>query len=100
MCFQCVAYVEKSVSMQQHGEPFVRKQRRVELKSVGNFAAKTVLVESRISFHWKRSVGHSTAIFFEAISTIIASGKTLTKTCHTLQNIQFADVNFKVEELG
>ena len=32
--------------MQQHLEEFVRKQRRVELKSFGNFVAKTVLVES------------------------------------------------------
>ena len=34
------------VSMKQHFEQFVGKQRRVELKSVENFVAKTVLVES------------------------------------------------------
>ena len=45
-CFQRVAHVEISLSMQQHFEQFVGKQRRVELKSVGNFVAKTVLVES------------------------------------------------------
>ena len=38
--------LKKSVSMQQQFEQFVRKQRRVELKSVENFVAKTVLVES------------------------------------------------------
>ena len=32
--------------MQQHFEQFVRKQRRFKLKSVRNFVAKTVLVES------------------------------------------------------
>ena len=41
-----MAHVEKSVSMQQHCEQFVGKQRRLELKFVGNFVAKAVLVES------------------------------------------------------
>ena len=36
--------------MQQHFEHFVEKQRRVELKSVGNVVAKTVLVESANRF--------------------------------------------------
>ena len=45
-CFQHVAHVEKSMLMQQNFEQFVWKQRRVELKAVGNFLAKTVLVES------------------------------------------------------
>ena len=49
-CFQRVAQVEKSMSMQQHCEHFVGKQRRSELKSVGNFVAKTVLVESANQF--------------------------------------------------
>ena len=39
-----------SVSIQQHFEQFVGKQRRVELKSVGNFVAKTALVESANQF--------------------------------------------------
>ena len=56
-----MAHVEKSVSMQQHFEQFVRKQRIAELKSVGNFVAKTVLVEVQISFHLKNRVGHSTS---------------------------------------
>ena len=37
-----------SVSMQQHFEEFVK--RRVELKYVGNFVARTVLVESENQF--------------------------------------------------
>ena len=45
-----MVHVEKSLSMQQHFEQFLRKQRRVELKSVGNFVAKTVLVESEHQF--------------------------------------------------
>ena len=36
--------------MQQHFEQFARKQRRVKLKSVENFVAKTVLVESANQF--------------------------------------------------
>ena len=42
--------LKKSVSMQQYFEQFVGKQRRVALKSVGNFVAKTVLVESANQF--------------------------------------------------
>ena len=42
--------MKKSVSMLQHFEQFVEKQKRVELKSVGNFVAKTVLVESENKF--------------------------------------------------
>ena len=42
--FKRVTHVEKSVSMQPHFEQFAWKQSRVELKSVGNFVAKAVLV--------------------------------------------------------
>ena len=49
------------MSMQHSFEEFSEKQRRVELKSMGNFVAKTVLVEIAISFHRMRCVGHSTA---------------------------------------
>ena len=42
--------LKKSVSMQEHFEQFVGKQRRVELKYVGNFIAKTVLAESANQF--------------------------------------------------
>ena len=45
-----MAHVEKSVSMQHSFEEFPEKQRRVELKSVGNFVAKAVLVESANQF--------------------------------------------------
>ena len=41
-----MAHVGKSVSMQHSFEDFSENQRRVELKSVGNFVAKGVLVES------------------------------------------------------
>ena len=36
--------LEKVMSMQHSYEDFSEKQRRVELKSAGNFVAKTVLV--------------------------------------------------------
>ena len=42
--------LEKVMSMQPSFEEFLEKQRRVELKSVGNFVAKTVLVESANQF--------------------------------------------------
>ena len=38
------------MSMQHSFEKFSEKQRRVELKSAGNFVAKTVLVESTNQF--------------------------------------------------
>ena len=53
--------LEKVMSMLHSFEEFSKKQRRFELKSVGNFEAKTALVESEISFHWKSCVRHSTA---------------------------------------
>ena len=42
--------LEKVMSMQHSFDEFSEKQRRVELKSVGNFVAKTVLVESANQF--------------------------------------------------
>ena len=42
--------LKKSVSMQHNFEEFSEKQRRVELKSVRNFVAKTVLFESANKF--------------------------------------------------
>ena len=42
--------LEKVMSMQHNLEEFLEKQRRVELKSVGNFVAKAVLVESANQF--------------------------------------------------
>ena len=38
------------VSMKHNFEEFLEKQRRAELKSVGNFVAKTVLVETANQF--------------------------------------------------
>ena len=48
------------------------KQRRVELKSVGNFVAKTVLVESANQFSLEDlcRTQYSLKYFFEAMSTI------------------------------
>ena len=48
--FQRGAFVERSMPMQQHFEQFVGKQRRAELKSVGNFVVKIVLVENANHF--------------------------------------------------
>ena len=45
--------LEKVMSMQHSSDEFSEKQRRVELKSVGNFVAKTVLVESANQFSWE-----------------------------------------------
>ena len=42
--------LEKVMSMQHSFEEFAEKQRRGELKSVGNFIAKRVLVESANQF--------------------------------------------------
>ena len=42
--------LEKVMSIQYSFEEFSEKQRRVELKSVGNFVAKAVLVESANQF--------------------------------------------------
>ena len=41
------------MSMQHSFEEFSEKQRRFELKSVGNFEAKTVLVESANHMYYK-----------------------------------------------
>ena len=45
--------LEKVMSMQHSFEEFSDKQRRVELKSVGHFVAKTVLVESANQFSFE-----------------------------------------------
>ena len=42
--------LEKVMSMQHSFEEFSEKRSRVELKSVGNFVAKTVFVESANQF--------------------------------------------------
>ena len=48
--------LEKVLSMQHSFEEFSEKQRRVELKSVGNFVAKAVLVERANQFSFWRGV--------------------------------------------
>ena len=45
--------LEKGMSMQHSFEEFLEKERIVELKSVGNFVAKTVLVENENQFSMK-----------------------------------------------
>ena len=47
--------------MQQNFEQFVGKQKNVELKYVGNFLAKTVLVESENKFSLDELCRTSTA---------------------------------------
>ena len=50
-CLLNVRHILKKVMSMQHSfEEFSEKQRRVELKSVGNFVAKAVLVESANQF--------------------------------------------------
>ena len=53
--------LEKVVSMQHSFKEILEKQRRVELKSIGNFVAKTVLVETvfQIEIKLYRTVGLS-----------------------------------------
>ena len=64
--------LEKVMSMQLSFENFLEKQRRVELKSVGNFVSKTVLVGSAYQFSLEElcRTQNSLKYFFEAISTI------------------------------
>ena len=71
--------LEKVMSMQHSFVEFSEKQRRVELKSVGNFVAKTVLVESATQFSLEElcRTQYSLKIFFEAISTITPLEKNL-----------------------
>ena len=73
--------LKKSVSMQQHFEQFVGKQTRVEMKPVGHFVAKTVLVEIAKQFLSEElcRTQNSLKYFFEAILSIRPSEKTLTK---------------------
>ena len=64
--------LEKVMSMQHSFEAFSEKQRSVELKSVGNFVALTVLVESANQFSLEELCRkqYSLKYFFEAMSTI------------------------------
>ena len=56
-CLLTVRHIlERVMSMQQSFEEFSEKQRRVELKSVGNFEAYAVLVESANQFFFGRGV--------------------------------------------
>ena len=56
--FERAAHLENScVKASQFRRVFLEKQRRVELKSVGNFVAKTVLVESANQFSLEELCG-------------------------------------------
>ena len=67
------------MSMQQSFEEFSEKQRRVELKSVGNFIAKTVLVESANQFSLEElcRTHYSMTFFFRSHIDHHTYGKTL-----------------------
>ena len=53
-CLLTVLHIlEKVMSMQHSFEEFSEIQRRVELKSVGNFVSKTVFVESANKFSFE-----------------------------------------------
>ena len=69
--------LEKVMTMQHSFEEFSEKQRRVELKSVGNFVAKTVLIESANQFSLEElcRTQYSLTYLFEAISTVIPMAK-------------------------
>ena len=67
------------MSMQHSFEEFSEKQRRVELKSVGNFVAKTVLVESANQFSLEElcRTQYSMKYFFRSHIDHHTYGKTL-----------------------
>ena len=67
------------MSMQHSFEGFSEKQRRVELKSVGNFVARAVLVESANQFSLEklRRTQYSLKYFFRSHVDNQTYGKTL-----------------------
>ena len=69
------------MSMQRSFEALLEKQRRVELKSVGNFVAKTVLVESANQFSLEELCRRQLKleIFFRSHVDHQTYGKTLTE---------------------
>ena len=71
--------LEKVMSMQHSFEEITEKQRRVELKSVGNFVAKTVFVESanQISLEELCRTQYNMTYFFRSHIDHQTYGKTL-----------------------
>ena len=71
--------LEKVMSIQHSFEAFSEKQRRVELKSVGNFVAKTVLVEiaNQFSLEELYRTQYSLKYFFRSHVDHQTYGKTL-----------------------
>ena len=77
-----VRYIlEKGMSMQHSFEEFSEKQRRVELKSVKNFVAGTVLVESanQVSLVELCRTQYSLKYFFRSHIDHQTYGKTLSR---------------------
>ena len=73
--------LKKVMSMQHSFEEFSEKQRRVELKSVGNFIAKAVLVESANQFSLEElcRTQYSLKYFFRSHIDQHTYGKTLSR---------------------
>ena len=73
------------MSMQHSFEAFSEKQRRVELKSVGNFVAKAVFVESANQFSWEElcRTQYILKYFFQSHVDHQTYGKTLRHTYFT-----------------
>ena len=71
---------------------FRKKQRRVELKSVGNFVVTTVLVERQNQFSQEELCTVQLEIFFDAISSIRLSGKSLASYSIIFLNYAFDSV--------
>ena len=82
--------LEKVMSMQHSFEEFSEKQKRVELKSVGNCVAKTVLVESANQFSLEElcRTQYSMKYFFRNHIDNQTYGKTL-KLVRTPLNVYF-----------
>ena len=81
--------LEKVMSMQHSFEEITEKQRRVELKSVGNFVATTVLVESANQFSLEELCRYSLKYFLKPKSFIRSSGKSLSKLSESEPHIGF-----------
>ena len=81
--------LEKVMSMQHSFEEFSEKQSRVELKSVGNLVAKTVLVESANQFSLEElcRTQYSMKYFFRSHIDHHTYGKTLIAVRLTVMRI-------------
>ena len=78
-CFQRVAHVENSVSMQQHFEQFVGKQRRLEGKYLGISEAEPQRYDCVNQFSHKGTAVYD--LWLLDSSNSVSSGDTLTLWC-------------------